>query len=80
MTSARIRGILENKQIKLVWDFDIKTEHHIRSKKKTDLKVINKQKKTCQIVDVTFLAGHRKENKTKPKIGKILGAGKSVGY
>ena len=42
--------VLENNTHKLQWDFDIHTDHQI-STRRPDLLIINKKKRTCQIVD-----------------------------
>ena len=41
--------ILENEAHKLLWDFEIRTDHLI-SARKLDLVIVNKNKITCQIV------------------------------
>ena len=43
---------------KLLWDFDIQTDHLI-SGRRPDLIIINKKKKTCKIVDFAVPADHR---------------------
>ena len=51
----------ENNTHKLLWDFDIHTDHLI-SVRRPDLKIINKKKKkkrTCKIVDFAVPADHR---------------------
>ena len=51
--------VLGNETHKLLWDFDIQTDHLI-SAKRTDLIIINnKRKKICKIVDFTVLGDHR---------------------
>ena len=52
--------VLENNTYKLVWDFDIHTDHLI-SARRPDQIIINKKKKkrTCQIVDFVVPADHR---------------------
>ena len=50
--------VLENNTHKLLWDFDIHTDHLI-SARRSDLIIINKQKRTCKIVDFTVPADHR---------------------
>ena len=59
--------VLENDTHKLQWDFDIHTDHLI-SARRPDLIVINKNERTCKIVDLAVLADHRiklKESKKK---------------
>ena len=57
---------LENDTHKLLWDFDIQTDHLI-SARKLDLTIINKMKRTCQIVD---FADHRIKLKKYEKMNK----------
>ena len=59
-------SVLENDTHKLLWDFDIHTDHLI-SARRPDLIIINKKKRICKIVD---FADHRiklKECKKKDK-------------
>ena len=61
--------VLENNIHKLLWDFDIHTDHLI-SARRTDLIIINKKKRICKIVDFAVPADHRiklKECKKKDK-------------
>ena len=61
--------VLENDTHKLLWDFDIHTDHLI-SARKLDFIVINKKERTCKIVDFAVPADHRiklKECKKKDK-------------
>ena len=51
--------VLENERHKLLWDFDIHTDHRI-SARRPDLMIINKKKKRiCKIVDIAIPADHR---------------------
>ena len=50
--------VLENNTHKLLWDFDIHTDHQI-SARRPDLIIMNKKKRTCKIVDFAVLADHR---------------------
>ena len=49
--------VLENDTHKLLWDFDIHTDHLI-SARRPDLIIINKKKRTCKIVDFAVPANH----------------------
>ena len=51
-------AVLENDTHKLLWDFDIHTDHLISSRR-PDLIIINKKRRTCKIVDFDVPAGHR---------------------
>ena len=66
---------LENEIHKLLWDFEIKTDHLI-SARRSDLKIINKKKKTCQIVDFTVTANYRvklKESERRIRTSTLQG-------
>ena len=61
--------VLENATHKLLWDFNIQTDHLIPARR-PDLIIINKNKKICKIVDFVVPADHRiilKENEKKDK-------------
>ena len=67
--------VLENDTHKLLYDFDIQTDHLI-SDRRPDLTVINKKKRTCKIVDFTLPADHRIKQKENEKKAKYLDHGK----
>ena len=50
--------VLENDTHKLLWDFDIHTDHLI-SARRPDLIIINKKKRTCKIVGFAVPVDHR---------------------
>ena len=61
------KSVLENKTHKLLWDYEIQTDH-LMSTRRQDLIIINKKKRTWKTVDLVFLADHwvkLKENKKK---------------
>ena len=61
--------VLENDTNKLIWDFNIQTDHLIPARR-PDLIIINNKKKNCRIVDFAVLADHTinlKEIKKKDK-------------
>ena len=63
--------VLENNTHKLLWDFDIHTDHLISSRR-PDLIIINKKKRTCKIVDFAVSADHRLKLKECEKKDKYL--------
>ena len=63
--------VLENDAHKLLWDFDIHTDHLI-STRRSDLTIINKKKRTCKIVDFAVPADHRMKLKECEKKDKYL--------
>ena len=62
---------MENEMHKLVWDFEIQTDYPI-SPGRPDLIIINKEKKTCGIVDFAVPADHRVKLKESEKKDKYL--------
>ena len=52
------KSVLENETHRLLWDFRIQTDHLILACQ-LDLIIINKKKRTCQIVNFAVLAEHR---------------------
>ena len=63
--------VLENATHKLLWDFNIQTDHLIPAKR-PDLIIINKKKRTCKIVDFAVPADHRIKLKECEKKDKYL--------
>ena len=66
-------SVLENATHKLLWDFNIQTDHLIPARR-PDLIIINKKKKkrTCKIVDFAVPADHRIKLKECEKRDKYL--------
>ncbi len=63
--------VLENSTYKLLWDFNIQTDHLIPAR--PDLIIINqKKKRTCKIVDFAVPADHRIKQKECEKKDKYL--------
>ena len=56
---------------KLLWDFDIHTDHLI-SARRPDLIIINKKERICKIVDFAVPADHRIKLKESEKKDKYL--------
>ena len=46
-------SVLENENYKLLWDFSIRTDHHIEARR-PDLVLVNKSTKSCHIKDVAI--------------------------
>ena len=63
--------VLENDSHKLLWDFNIQTDHLIPARR-PDLIIINKTKRICKIVDFAVLADHRINLKESEKKDKYL--------
>ena len=67
--------VLENDTHKLLWDFNIQTDHLIPVRR-PDL--INKKKRTCKIVDFADPADHRVKLKECEKKDKYLGLAREL--
>ena len=65
------KPVLENETHKLVWDFEIQTDHKI-SARRPDLLIINKKKRTCRIVDSADPSNHRLKLKESEKRDNYL--------
>ena len=63
--------VLENDTHKLLWDFNIQTDHLIPARR-PDLLIIFKKERICKIVDIAFLADHRMNLKECEKKDKYL--------
>ena len=63
--------VLENDSHKLLWDFNMQTDHLIPARR-PDLIIINKRKRICKIVDFPVPANHRINLKESEKRDKYL--------
>ena len=59
-------AVLENEEVKLLWDFSIQTEIRI-DHNKPDLVLLDKKGRTCYIIDVACPFNTRVEKKEKEK-------------
>ena len=64
-------SILENETHKIVWDFEIQTDHQIRDRK-PDQVLINKKKPTCRLVGFTVPEDHKVKIKGSEKTEKYF--------
>ena len=71
MVYAQPTPVLENATHKILWDFNIQTDHLIPARR-LDLIIINKKKRTCTIFDVAVPADHRIKLKEWEKRDKYL--------
>ena len=60
-------SMLENEMYKVLWDFKIQTDHLILARW-PDLAIVNKKKRTCQIVDFAIPKDHRVKLKESKEI------------
>ena len=59
--------VLENDEVKLLWDFSIQTEKRIEHNK-PDIVVLDKKKKLCLVIDVACPFDTRIKRKGQEKI------------
>ena len=71
MVNAQPGACPENDSHKLLWDFNIQTDHLIPARR-PDLIIINKRKRICKIVDFAVAADHRINLKESEKKDKYL--------
>ena len=63
--------VLENDTHKLLWDFDIQTDHLILARR-ADLIIINDKKRICKTVDFAVPADNRIKLKEREQKNKCL--------
>ena len=64
--------VLENATHKLLWDFNIQTDHLIPARRPESIINKHKKKRTCKIVDFAVTADHRIKLKECEKKDKYL--------
>ena len=64
--------VLENDSHKLLWDFNIQTDHLIPARKPDIIIINNKKKRICKIVDFAVPVDHRINLKESEKKNKYL--------
>ena len=61
---------IRQKDYKILWDFNIQTDHVIEAQR-TDSVVVNKKRRTCEIFDFAVPEDSRIEQKEKENIEKF---------
>ena len=59
-------SVLENETHKIIWDFQIKTDHLIPARR-PDLMIVNRKKRTSRVVDFAASADHRMKKQKQNK-------------
>ena len=67
----------ENEDYKILWDFSIQADH-VKEARRPDLVIVDKKKKSCEIIDFVVPGDSRVEEKEKDKIEKGVKLGKGV--
>ena len=62
-------SVLENENYKLLWDFSIRTDHHIEARR-PDLVLVDKSKKSCRIIDLVIPKDSGVKEKEAEKVEK----------
>lgn len=68
---------MENDKCKILWDFTIQTDHIIQARR-PDIVVIDKQARTCQLIDVACPADRKVIEKEEEKIEKYRDLAREV--
>ena len=63
------QSVVENDKCKILWDFTIQTDHYITARR-PDIVVVDKDKKTCQLIDVACPGDKRVKEKEDEKVVK----------
>ena len=64
--------VLENDSHKLLWDFNIQTDHLIPARRPELIKINKNKKRICKIIDFAVPADHRINLKESEKKDKYL--------
>ena len=62
-------SVMENDMVKILWDFNIQTDHIIQHRR-PDIVVVDKSNRKCQIVDIAVPGDRRVAQKEQEKIEK----------
>ena len=63
------KGVIENDHVKLLWDFNIQTSTYIQARR-PDVVVVDRDKKTCNIIDIAVPVDAEIVEKEKEKVEK----------
>ena len=61
-------SVVENDRVKILWDFNIQTDHVIQHRR-SDMVVLYKTERKCHLIDIAVPGGKRIELKEQEKIG-----------
>ena len=68
---------MENDKCKILWNFTIQTDHIIQARR-PDIVLVNKQERTCQLIDVACPADRKVVEKEEEKIEKYRDLAREV--
>ena len=61
-------GVIENEEVKLLWDFNIQVEHTDIEHRRPDIVVVNKKLRKCELIDIAVPGDIRILSKEGDKI------------
>ena len=67
--TEQIRYIVENEDVKVLWDFNIQVDKFIKARR-SDIILVRKEKKECIIIDIAVPGFIRTQMKEDEKIEK----------
>ena len=70
-------SVMENDKCKILWDFTIQTDHIIQARR-PDIVLVNKQERTCQLIDVACPADRKVVEKEEENIEKYRDLAREV--
>ena len=65
-----LENVLENKDYKILWNFNIQTDHVIEARR-PDLVVVDKKRRTCKIIDFAVRGDGRIKEKGEREDRKV---------
>ena len=75
--NQRLPEVIENNQYKILWDFEVQTDHVIKERRPY-LVVVDKEKRTCQIVDFAIPYDTKITEREIDKITKYQDLGRKL--
>ena len=70
--------VLQNEDVKILWDFSIQTDHKL-DHNKPDILILDKRKRECHIIDVACPFDTRVKEKEREKIEKYQDLKREIG-
>ena len=67
----KLESVQENETLKIFWDFDIQPDHRIPDRR-PDLMLINKKKRTFELIGFSIPVDHAVKIKESKKLYKYL--------
>ena len=62
-----LEGVVENEEVKILWDVMIQCDREIKARK-PDIVAVNKNERSCAIIDIAIPGGIRVSENEKEKI------------